>query len=114
MKKIFTLALAFMMSTMAYSQVDVVYHVDVADYVASGNMIAANGIRIGGNFATQGATNGSTAMADWTPTDSASAMIDLGSDVWQITVTSLLHQLVLHNYTSLLMATGVLMKELIH
>ena len=87
MKKIFTLAMALMMSTMAYGQVDVVYHVDVADYVASGNTIAANGIRIGGNFATHGATNGSTAMADWTPTDSASAMIDLGSDVWQVTVT---------------------------
>ena len=59
MKKIFTLALAFMMSTMAYGQVDVVYHVDVADYVASGNTIAANGIRVGGNFAAQGGTNGS-------------------------------------------------------
>ena len=42
MKKIFTLAMALMMSTMAYGQVDVVYHVDVADYVASGNTIAAN------------------------------------------------------------------------
>ncbi|CAI8292130.1 MAG: Uncharacterised protein [Owenweeksia sp. TMED14] len=87
MKKIFTLALAFMISTMAYGQVDVVYHVDVADYVASGNTIAANGIRVGGNFATQGATNGSNAMLDWNPTDSNSAMTDLGSDVWQITVT---------------------------
>ena len=87
MKKIFTLTLAFMMSTMAYGQVDVVYHVDVADYVASGNTIAANGIRIGGNFAAQGGTNGSNAMLDWNPTDSNSAMIDLGSDVWQITVT---------------------------
>ncbi|HAG49062.1 MAG TPA: hypothetical protein DCL07_03850 [Cryomorphaceae bacterium] len=87
MKKLLTLGLAAMTSIMAYGQVDVTFQVDVADYVAAGNAVAANGLRVGGQFATAGATNGSLVMADWTPTDTGSAMTDLGSDLWSITVT---------------------------
>ena len=87
MKKMLTLGLAALTSVMAYGQVDVTFQVDVTDYVAAGNSVAANGLRVGGNFATAGATNGSLAMADWSPTDTGSAMTDLGNDVWSITVT---------------------------
>jgi len=82
-----TLGLAAMTSVMAYGQVDVTFQVDVTDYVAAGNTVAANGLRVGGNFATAGATNGSLAMADWSPTDTGSAMTDQGNGVWSITVT---------------------------
>lgn len=82
-----TLGLAALTSIMAYGQVDVTFQVDVTDYVGAGNAVAANGLRVGGNFATAGATNGSLAMADWSPTDTGSAMTDLGNGVWSITVT---------------------------
>jgi len=82
-----TLGLAALTSVMAYGQVDVTFQVDVTDYVAAGNTVAANGLRVGGNFATAGATNGSLAMADWSPTDTGSAMTDQGNGVWSITVT---------------------------
>ena len=87
MKKILTLGLAALTSVMAYGQVDVTFQVDVTDYVAAGNAVAANGLRVGGNFAFAGATNGSLAMADWSPTDTGSAMTDQGNGVWSITVT---------------------------
>jgi hypothetical protein len=87
MKKMLTLGLAALTSVMAYGQVDVTLQVDVTDYVAAGNAVAANGLRVGGNFATAGATNGSLAMADWSPTDTGSAMTDQGNGVWSITVT---------------------------
>ncbi|NDD50405.1 MAG: T9SS C-terminal target domain-containing protein [Flavobacteriia bacterium] len=74
MKKMLTLGLAALTSVMAYGQVDVTFQVDVTDYVAAGNAVAANGLRVGGNFATAGATNGSLAMADWSPTDTGSAI----------------------------------------
>ena len=87
MKKILILGLAALTSVMAYGQVDVTFQVDVTDYVAAGNAVAANGLRVGGNFATAGATNGTLAMADWSPTDTGSAMTDQGNGVWSITVT---------------------------
>ena len=82
-----TLGLAALTSVMAYGQVDVTFQVDVTDYTAAGSTIAANGLRIGGNFADAGATNGSLTMANWAPTDTGSAMTDLGNGVWSITVT---------------------------
>ena len=42
MKKILTLGLAALTSVMAYGQVDVTFQVDVTDYVAAGNEVAAN------------------------------------------------------------------------
>ncbi|MDG1253402.1 MAG: T9SS type A sorting domain-containing protein [Schleiferiaceae bacterium] len=87
MKKVLTLGLAALTSIMSYGQVDVTFQVDMSDYVAAGTAVAANGLRVGGNFATAGASAGSLAMADWSPTDTGSAMTDLGNDVWAITVT---------------------------
>jgi hypothetical protein len=67
--------------------VDVTYKVDVTNYIAAGNTIAANGIRIAGNFADRGARVNGTAMLNWNPTDAASAMTNSGNNIWSVTVT---------------------------
>lgn len=85
MKKTLTLAAALVASA-AFAQVSVTYKVDITDYLAAGNTLGANGMRVGGNFQTQGATNGGTAMADWSPSNAASAMTDEGSNIWAVTV----------------------------
>ena len=81
MKKIFTI-LSLALSTAAFSQVTVTYQVDITEYIAGGATLNANGIRVGGNFTTAGAT-----IPDWTPSDAASAMTDLGNGLWSIAVT---------------------------
>jgi hypothetical protein len=70
------------------AQINVTYKVDIAEYLQSGNLLGANGIRIGGNFAANGAVVGGNGMADWTPSDATSAMSqeDIGT-IWSITVT---------------------------
>jgi hypothetical protein len=65
---------------------DVTYKVDVTNYLAS-NTLAANGIRVGGNFTDNGATVAAGAVANWSPADANSAMTDEGNNVWAITVT---------------------------
>jgi hypothetical protein len=82
MKKIFTLFSMVALSLTAMSQVTVTYQVDVTGYLAAGNTLNANGIRVGGNFTSNGAT-----VADWAPADASSAMTDLGSNIWSIAVT---------------------------
>jgi hypothetical protein len=70
------------------AQINVTYKVDIAEYLQSGNLLGANGIRIGGNFAANGAVVEGNGMADWTPSDPTSAMIQEGiSTIWSITVT---------------------------
>ena len=86
MKKTLTLAAALVASA-AFAQVNVTYKVDITDYLAAGATLGANGMRIGGNFAAQGATNGTNAMSDWSPSNQYSAMTDEGSNIWSITVT---------------------------
>lgn len=80
MKKMTTL-LFVCASFFGFSQVNVTYQVDVTEYIGAGNTVDPTGIRIGGDFTTQGATN-----ADWTPTDASCALTDLGSNIWSITV----------------------------
>jgi hypothetical protein len=65
---------------------DVTYKVDVTNYLAA-NTLAANGIRVGGNFTDNGATVAAGAVANWSPADANSAMTDEGNNVWAITVT---------------------------
>jgi hypothetical protein len=81
MKKIFTLCAALIFGATAFSQVTVVFAVDVTDYTAA--PIAANGIRIGGNFAT----NGAVGVVDWSPSNASCAMQDQGNNIWAIAVT---------------------------
>jgi hypothetical protein len=87
MKRLFTLALAVLMAGAAFGQVNVTFKVDITEYLAAGNTLSADGMRIGGDFAANAAENGGTAMVDWTPSDANSAMVDEGSNVWSITVT---------------------------
>jgi hypothetical protein len=82
MKKIFTLFSMVALSLSAMSQVTVTYRVDVTDYLAAGNTMNSNGIRIGGNFTDLGST-----VANWTPSGADCAMTDLGSNIWTIDVT---------------------------
>lgn len=81
MKKIFTLCAALIFGATAFSQVTVVFAVDVTNYTAA--PIAANGIRIGGNFADHGAVG----VVNWSPSDASCAMIDQGNNIWAIAVT---------------------------
>jgi hypothetical protein len=60
---------------------DVTYKVDVTNYLAN-NTLAANGIRIGGNFGDNGSST-----ANWTPSDPSCAMTDEGANIWSITVS---------------------------
>ncbi len=81
MKKIFTLCSALIFGTTAFSQVTVLFAVDITNYTAA--PLDADGIRIGGNFADHGAT----AVANWSPSDPSCAMVDQGNNVWFISVT---------------------------
>ena len=55
MRKLYTMAAALLMASASFAQVNVTYKVDITDYLAAGNTLGANGIRIGGNFTTNGA-----------------------------------------------------------
>jgi len=84
MKKILTLGLA-VLTTAVFGQVHYDLRVDVTDYVAAGNTIAANGLRVGGDFPAVTAVNAAgDTMAAWSPSDSTCAMTDLGNDIWGI------------------------------
>lgn len=87
MKKIYSLLSIVFISAALTAQVNVTYQVDITNYLAAGNVLGANGIRIGGDFAATGGMNVALPMIDWTPSDPASAMTDLGSNIWSITVT---------------------------
>ncbi|NNC94135.1 MAG: T9SS type A sorting domain-containing protein [Chitinophagales bacterium] len=83
------LLVTLVLSAMSFSsiaQTDVTFRVDVTNY-AMGATIDPTGIRVGGNFADHGAMNGANAMVNWTPTDANSALVDLGNNIWEITVT---------------------------
>ncbi len=68
--------------------VNVTYNVDINDYLAGGATLAANGIRIAGNFGANGALSSGFTMPDWSPTDTACAMSDPdGDNIWSITVS---------------------------
>jgi hypothetical protein len=65
---------------------DVTYKVDITNYLAA-NTLAANGIRVGGNFTDNGATVAAGPVANWSPGDANSAMTDEGNNIWSITVS---------------------------
>ncbi|MBC8048382.1 MAG: T9SS type A sorting domain-containing protein [Fimbriimonadaceae bacterium] len=84
MKKVYSVFSLLFLAAVVSAQVNITYQVDITDYLAAGNVLGANGIRIGGNFTTVDATSG---VADWSPADPSCALTDLGSNVWSITVT---------------------------
>lgn len=88
MKKLFTLSAALMLAAVTSAQVTVTYQVDITDYLANGATLDPTGIRAAGNFGDNGAVLGgtTTAVSNWAPTDSTSAMTDLGNNVWSFTV----------------------------
>lgn len=61
--------------------VNVTYQVDITNYLAAGAVISEDGMRIGGNFTDIGST-----LPNWTPSDAACAMADIGGNIWEITV----------------------------
>lgn len=89
MKKLLTLLFAAALSTVAMAQTTVTFNlmVDVTDYVAGGATIAANGLRVGGTFADLGATSNGLTMSNWNPTDTGSAMTNMGNNVWSKSIT---------------------------
>jgi hypothetical protein len=86
MKKMFTLLSALFIGAMATAQVTVTFQVDVTNYLAGGAALDPTGIRVGGNFSTNGGQANGGPMADWSPTTATSAMTDMGNNVWQIVV----------------------------
>ena len=82
MKKIFTLCAALIFGATAFSQVTVVFAVDVNAYVAAGNTVNANGFRVGGNLTDHGST-----VANWSPSNASCAMTDQGNGIWAIAIT---------------------------
>lgn len=81
MKKLFTMAAATLVSAAMYAQVTVTYQVDITPFLNDGGSLAANGIRIGGNFVEVGST-----LPSWTPIDDACGMTSLGDNVWSISI----------------------------
>ena len=65
---------------------DVTYKVDITNYLTA-NTLAANGMRVGGNFTDNGATVAAGPVANWSPGDANSAMTDEGNNIWSITVS---------------------------
>ncbi len=87
-KLLFQLIAIMLVSTGLMAQVTVTYKVDITDYLAAGNTLGAGGIRIGGNFSDQGATNAAgTAIPNWTPSNPLCALSDQGNNIWAITIT---------------------------
>jgi hypothetical protein len=77
----------FNRTTGAYSfqtSFDVTYRVDVSNYTTP---IAANGLRVGGNFGDHDGYVSNGPVSSWSPGDDNSAMEDLGNNVWSITVS---------------------------
>ena len=67
--------------------VTVTYNVDINDYLTSGATLAANGIRIAGNFGANTASSSGFTMPDWNPTDTSCAMSDPdGDNIWSVTI----------------------------
>lgn len=66
---------------------DVTYKVDITNYLAGGATLAANGIRVGGNFGDFGGSVAAGPVASWSPGDANSALTDEGNNIWSITIS---------------------------
>ncbi|MBC8172841.1 MAG: T9SS type A sorting domain-containing protein [Chitinophagales bacterium] len=81
MKKIYSILSLMIIAAFASAQVTVTFKVDITNYLDTTTLNAA-GMRVGGNFTTNGAT-----ILDWSPDDAASAMTEEADDVWSISTT---------------------------
>ena len=70
------------------AQVHVTYQVDITNYLSGGATLDPTGMRIAGTFFDLGAlrADNSDTVLNWAPTDPGSAMIDMGSNIWSLTV----------------------------
>lgn len=83
MKRIFTLLSFVFMGGFAFSQLVIVtLQVDITNYLADGNTLDPNGIRVIGGFGATGATVTTGAMVDWTPSDPNSEFRILEQKKW--------------------------------
>jgi len=83
MNKIYTFLIALMVIPVMQinAQSNVTFKVDITDYLEN-NELGANGIRIGGDFTTNGAT-----LPDWNPSAPECALTQEGeTNIWSITV----------------------------
>ena len=83
---IFLLSILFFQIS-SKAQVTVIFQVDIENYLADGNVLGQEGMRIGGNFTDFYATSSGFPLSSWTPSAYNSAMVQIGSsNVWQIIV----------------------------
>lgn len=85
MKKIYLFGMAVLSALALNAQVTVTLKVDVTNYIASGEVLGAGGMRVGGNFGDFSATTGGNAVATWSPADASCAMTDEGNNIWSFT-----------------------------
>lgn len=87
MNRIFTLLSFIFLGGFAFSQlITVTLQVDITNYLADGNTLDPDGVRVIGDFGVTGATVATGAMVDWTPSDPNSAMTDMGNGLWSIDI----------------------------
>jgi len=71
----------------ALQNIQVIYKVDISNYLTAGNSLGSGKMRIGGNFADFGAKRSDSLMVNWTPSNVHSKMDSLDNNIWAITVT---------------------------
>jgi hypothetical protein len=84
MNKIYAILVALIVipALQLSAQSNVTFRVDITDYLAEGNELGANGIRIGGDFGSVGAS-----IPSWTPSAPECALTQVdGTNIWTITV----------------------------
>lgn len=82
MKKTFTFLSSMILGSALFAQITITYQVDITPMLDASIPLAPEGIRIGGNFAEIGST-----LPDWTPSDAACEMTNIGGNYWSIEVT---------------------------
>lgn len=81
MKKYYIILLSFLLlQKVSKAQVTVIFQVDIENYLAEGNVLGSNGMRIGGNFEDLGAFSiDSFHVPNWTPSSAICGMAQIGS-----------------------------------
>lgn len=86
-KYILAIACLLGMQVTIIAQVTVTFQVDIENYLAEGNILGPNGMRIGGQFEDRGATTQGQLISNWTPSDISCGMAQIGpTTLWEIVV----------------------------